>query len=146
MTEEIKQLRETTGAGVMDCKKALDEASGDTKRAKEIIQEKGLAKAAKKGGRATGTGYLETYIHTGRIGVLLEMRCETDFVAKNEDFKKLAHELAMQIAAMSAENPEELASQPYIKDESKTVEQLIKETIAKLGENIKVERFCRYEV
>ena len=142
----VKQLREETGAGIMDCKRALDEAGDDLEKAKEVLKEKGLAKATKKGSRETGAGYLETYIHAGRIGVLLELRCETDFVARHEDFKTLAHELTMQIAAIHPEDVDELLAQPHIKDESTTIENLIKASIATLGENIKVARFCRYEI
>ncbi len=146
MKEQIQKLREETNAGVMDCKKALEEAGGDLEKAKKILYEKGLIKANQKSERATGAGLLESYIHNGRVGVLLELRCETDFVARNELFKELAHNLAMQIAAMNPENVEELLKQPSIKDESQTIEDLIKQYIAKTGENIRVERFCRYEL
>lgn len=146
MTNDIQKLREITGAGVMECKRALEESEGDFDKAKVIVREKGVAKAEKKGGRATGAGILESYIHNDRVGVLLELRCETDFVAKNSTFRDLAHNIAMHIAAMNPENIGELMSQNYIKDESKTVESLIKEIIARLGENIKIERFCRYEI
>lgn len=144
--KEVQKLREETGAGVMDCKRALDEANGDLEKAKEIIAEKGLAKAAKKSERKTGAGYLEAYIHGGRIGVLLELRCETDFVAKNEKFKELAKELAMQIAAMGAETPEDLLKQPFIKDEKIEIGDKVKQAIAELGENIEIARFTRYEI
>ena len=146
MKDQIQKLRMETGAGVMDCKKALEEAGGDFEKAKAVLKEKGLAKAAKKGDRETGAGYLESYIHANRVGVLLELRCETDFVAKNEKFKELAHELAMQIAAMNPENEKELLKQPYIKDEEEIVENLIKNTVAELGENIEIARFTRYEI
>ncbi|MAF79509.1 translation elongation factor Ts [bacterium] len=146
MTQDIQKLREETGAGVMDCKRALQKAKGDLKKAQEIIKEKGLAKAAKRSGRETGAGLLESYIHAERVGVLLELRCETDFVAKNKKFKELAHELAMQIAAMNPKNEKELLKQPYIKDEEETIEEIIKKTIAEIGENIEVERFTRYEI
>ncbi len=146
MTDQIQKLRELTNAGVMECKKALEEAGGDFEKAKAVIYEKGLVKAEKKGGRSTGSGLLETYIHNDRIGVLLELKCETDFVARNEIFKELAHNLVMHIAAMDPQSVEELLSQNFIKDESKIIEDLIKETVAKLGENIKVGRFCRYEI
>jgi len=144
--ETIKKLREVTGAGVMECKKALEDANGDFDKAVELIHERGLIKAEKKSERKTGAGLIESYIHNERVGVLLELRCETDFVARSEMFRKLAHELAMQIAAMNPENIEMLLSQPYIKDVSITVEELIKRGVASLGENIKVERFCRYEI
>jgi len=142
--EDIKNLREKTGAGVMDAKRALEEAGGDLDRAVQIIQEKGLVKAEKKADRATGAGLIYSYIHNERIGVLLDIRCETDFVARTEDFKGLAHDVAMQIAAMEPENVEALYAGPFIKDQGITVEKLVKGVIAKLGENIKVEKFCRY--
>lgn len=144
--EQIQKLRELTGAGVMECKKALEEAGNDLEKAKVVLFERGLARAEKKGERATGSGMLEAYVHNGRVGVLLELRCETDFVARNEEFKDLAHNLTMQIAAMGAENVEELLKQNYIKNESMTVEELIKQFIAKLGENTKIERFARFEL
>ena len=103
-------------------------------------------KAEKKGARATGAGLLHSYIHNERVGVLLELRCETDFVARNDSFKELAHNLAMHIAAMNPSSAEELMVQNYVKDESVDIEGLIKSTIAKVGENIKVEKFCRYEI
>ena len=146
MVNDIQKLREQTGAGVMECKKALTDAGGDFDKAVQLIQERGLIKAEKKATRATGAGFLESYIHNGRVGVLLELHCETDFVAHSDPFKELAHELVMQIAAMNPEDVSEFLKQPYIKDEKITVEQLIKSTIAKVGENIKIERFCRYEI
>ena len=146
MKEQIRKLRELTSAGVMECKKALEEAGGDFDKAKAIIHERGLVKAEKKGARATGAGLLHSYIHNERVGVLLELRCETDFVARNDSFKELAHNLAMHIAAMNPSSAEELMVQNYVKDESVDIEGLIKSTIAKVGENIKVEKFCRYEI
>ncbi len=146
MIELIKKLREETGAGVMECKKALEEAQGDFEKALKLIYERGLIKAEKKSERETAAGFLEAYIHNERIGVLLDLRCETDFVARSEFFRKLAHELALQIAATNPQNIEELLKQPYIKDESLTVEEFIKKTIAVVGENIKINRFCRYEL
>ena len=130
----------------MECKRALEASSGDFEKAKKYIQESGLIIAQKKQDRKTGAGLLESYIHNGRIGVLLELRTETDFVARSEPFKNLAHELAMQISAMAPNDTKEFLAQPYIKDESLTIEQLIKQVIAKVGENIQIERFCRYEV
>ncbi len=146
MSDAIKNLREMTGAGVMECKRALDEAKGDIDEAKNIIAERGLAKAEKKADRKTGSGMLESYIHNGRVGVLLELRCETDFVARTDDFKNLAHDLAMHIAAMNPENIEALLAQPFIKDSSKNISDVIKQVIAKIGENMVVERFMRYEL
>lgn len=188
----VKELRERTGAGMMDCKKALAEVAGDMEKAIEFLREKGLAAAAKKAGRIAAEGIVESYIHGGgRIGVLVEINCETDFVAKNEDFRGLARDIAMQIAAakpeyvrreeVSAEaiekereilraqalnegKPEKivdkmvegriekyykevcLLEQPFIKDSDKTVQQVINEIIAKIGEKIDVRRFTRYEM
>lgn len=146
MLKDIQRLREITGAGVMDCKRALDDAQGDFEAALNLIRERGLVKAEKKSDRSTGAGLLETYVHNNRVGVLLELRCETDFVARAEAFRQLAHELVMQIAAMNPADVEILIKQPYIKDESMIIEDLIKKNIALLGENIKIERFCRYEL
>ncbi len=146
MDNFILKLREETGAGVMDCKRALDDAKGDYEKAKQIIFERGVIKAEKKSERKTGSGVLETYVHSGRIGVILELRCETDFVAKTDVFKELAHDLAMHIASMNPENVDQLINQPFVKDESKTIKDLITQTIAKTGENVKIERFCRYEL
>lgn len=146
MTKDIQKLRDITGIGVMECKKALEETGGNFDKAIAIIHERGLARAEKKSERTTGAGILESYIHNGRVGVLLELRCETDFVAKNSVFKELAHNLAMHIAAIGAVNVEDLLKQTFVKDESLTVDALIKQTIAKIGENIRVERFCRYEL
>ena len=130
----------------MECKKSLEEAGGDFEKAITIINERGLAKAEKKSERTTGAGVLESYIHNERAGVMLELHCETDFVAKNPVFKELARDLSMQIVAMNPASIEDLLQQAYIKDESLTVENFIKQTIAKFGENIRVERFCRYEI
>jgi len=146
MTDAIVKLRKETGAGVMDCKKALDDAGGDYAKAKALIVERGAAKATKRQERKTGAGVLEAYIHNGRIGVLVEVRCETDFVAKNDTFKGLAHDVAMHIASMDPATVEELLAQPFVRDESVTVQDLVTQAIAKTGENIKIERFCRYEI
>ncbi len=146
LIDKIKQLREETGVSISDCKKALIETQEDMAKAKELLLEWGKARAEKKGERVTNQGLIETYIHGGKkIGVMIELNCETDFVAKGEDFKRLAHELCLQIAAI---DPEEipLLSQKWIKDESKKVEDLIKESIAKLGENITLKRFARFEL
>lgn len=144
--DQIQKLREATGAGVMECKKALQEAAGDFDRAISIIHEQGLIRAEKRKERATGAGVLESYVHNERVGVLLELRCETDFVAHSDEFRGLAHSLAMQVAAMNPENIDELLKQAYIKDESLVVGDLIKQVFTKVGENIRVERFCRYEI
>lgn len=189
---DVKELRNRTGAGMMDCKKALEETGGDMEKAIEYLRMKGLAAAAKKAGRVTKEGLVEAYIHGGgRIGVLIEVNCETDFVARTEDFKALVHDLAMQVAAarpryvkredvpeeviekeksilraqaLNEGKPEKviekivagrlekfyqetcLLEQPFIKDMERTVKDLIAEKIAKLGENIEVRRFARFEV
>jgi len=139
----IKKIREETSAGISDVKRALEEAKGDPKKAKELLKEWGVAKAAKKGDRETTVGLVEAYIHGGRVGALLSLGCETDFVARTPEFKALAHEVAMQIASMKPKTTEDLLKQPYIRDPKVTIEDLIKETIAKVGENIKVVAFTR---
>ena len=139
----IKQLREETGAGIADCRNALEESKGDMDKAKEILHQKGLDKAGAKSDREVSAGVVETYSHGGRVGVLVEVLCETDFVAKTEDFKTLAHEIALQIASMNPENVEDLLEQEYVRDPSQKVGDLVKSVIAKLGENIKVGRFSR---
>ncbi len=190
--ELLKQLREETGISMMECKKALEESGGDLKRAKEILREKGKEMVKNRSERAMSKGIIETYIHPGaKIGVLLELLCESDFVAKSEPFKQLAHELCLQIAAsrplfVKAEDiPSEfldgetkiyqkqfegslkpqkivdqiiegklkkykedisLLSQPWVKDQSKTVQDLITETQAKIGENISVAKLSRFEI
>ncbi len=130
----------------MECKRAMEKAGGDFDKAVSIIHEQGIVKAESKKERATGAGLLESYIHNERVGVLLEIRCETDFVARSKEFKELAHELVMQIAAMEPTNVDDLLKQMYIKDEALTIEDLIKRMVAKVGENIQIERFCRYEL
>jgi len=189
----VKQLRDMTGAGMMDAKKALVETGGDVERAKDYLREHGMARAAKKAGRSTGEGVIESYVHhsggVGRVGVLVEVNCESDFVAKTDDFKHLAHEIALHVAGASpqyvrreevpadvvereknvyraqvADKPENiqdkiiggkleafygevcLVDQPYIREPKKKVGDLVKEAIAKLGENITVSRFVRYAV
>lgn len=146
-TKDVAALRESTGAGVMDAKKALTEAGGDTTKATELLKKRGLDKAAKKSDRDTAEGIVHSYIHgDGKIGVLLELSCETDFVARNDDFKTLATDLAMQIAATDPKDEKELVAQEFIKDPSQTVEAVMKAAIAKLGENIQLKRFVRYEL
>ena len=141
--ENIQKLREISGAGVMECKRALDEANGDLDRALAIIHERGLAKVEKRSDRETGAGLVLSYVHNERIGVLLDIRAETDFVVRSEPFRELAHELVMQIAAVAAETTADLLEQPYIKDESRKVGDLIKDVIAKVGENVRINKFCR---
>lgn len=188
----VKELRERTGAGMMDCKKALEKADGDIEKAIDILREKGLAAAAKKAGRITAEGIVGSYIHMGgRIGVLIEVNCETDFVAKTEEFKDFVKNMAMQVAAsrplyvsrdevpgdvlekekqilrqqaINEGKPENivdkmvegriekffketcLLEQPYIRDPEVSVQQVLTETIAKIGENISIRRFARYEM
>ena len=191
-TERIKELRETTGAGVLDCKKALDETGGNVEEAAKILREKGLAKAAKKAERATAEGRVEAYIHPGaKLATLVEVDCETDFVARTEQFQELAHNLAMHIAAaapqwvsrqdipesvieaeknlyrseVESEGKSErvaeriiegkldkfykenvLLEQAYIRDESMTIQDVLNNAIAKMGENIVVRRFARFQI
>ncbi len=143
--DQIKDLRERTGAGVMDAKKALEESQGDMKKAEEWIAKRGIMKAEKKADRETKEGLVYSYIHhDGKSGALLELQCETDFVARTDDFKNLAKELAMQVTSMNPKNVEEFVGQEYIRDPKKTVKDLITEVIAKTGENVKLVRFVRY--
>ncbi len=146
MNSDIVRLREETGAGIMDAKRALDDAKGDYAGAVKLIAERGLAKADKKQDRSTGAGLLETYVHNNRVGVLLDIRCETDFVVRSDPFRTLAHDIAMHISAIGPASVEELLAQPFVRDESVSIQDLIKLTVAKLGENIKVQRFTRYEL
>ena len=161
-TETVKEVRDRTGAGMLDCKNALQEANGDTERAIKILKSRGLAIVEKKKGNIATEGVIEAYIHhTKKIGVLLELNCETDFVSHTDEFKELARNLAMQIAAAAPQYivPDEipsgteldpqtvcLVSQPFIKEPTMTVQQVIDEIIAKVGENIKLERFTRFEI
>ncbi|WP_068458055.1 translation elongation factor Ts [Aedoeadaptatus pacaensis] len=187
----VKELRDKSGAGMMDCKKALKESDGDIDRAADILREQGLSKVAKKSSRIAAEGIVESYIHNNRIGVLIEVNSETDFVAKNEDFREFVRDMAMQVAAANPkyvtreEVPQEeldhersvlkeqalnegkpekivekmvegrlekfykeivLLDQPFIKDGDKSVNDLLTELIAKIGEKISIRRFCRYEV
>ena len=190
--DDIKRLREETGAGIMEAKRALNEANGDFGKAKKLLEQWGAASAAKRAGRAASQGVVEPYIHGGgQIGALVELDCETDFVARTEDFKSLAHEIAMHVAAMNPRHlaaddvPEEdanevrrrlrdeaiangktpeiaervadggfrkyleqnvLLEQPYVRDDSKKIKQLVQEVAAKTGENVVVKRFTRYQI
>lgn len=172
-TSLVKELREQTGAGIMDCKRALEETGGDLKKAADYLRQTGLAKADKKMGRVANQGLIEVYVHAGgRIAAMVELNCETDFVARTPDFKTLAREIAMQVAAMnpryvSADAVAEgdwaaledefgdrkkaaeaacLYEQPFIRDPKRTINELIREAVAKLGENVQVQRFARFEV
>lgn len=143
----IKKLREQTNAPVMECKRALEECDGDMKKAKRWLAKKELARAEKKKDREAKEGLIHCYIHGDRkIGAMVKLCCQTDFVAKNREFEKLAHEICLQIAAMKPRNIKALLSQEYIRDPKKKIEDLLKEAIAKFGENIKIEEFERLEV
>ena len=145
--DDIKQLREETGMSMADIKNALKEAGGDLDKSRELLLSRGAEIAKKKQEHRTGEGIVDVYLHsTGKIGVLLDLRSETDFLAKSPDFKALAHELSLQIASMDPESVEELLSQDYIKDPSRKIQNLLQEYIAKLGENIIVKRFSRYQI
>ncbi len=146
MKDDIVKLREKTGAGVMECKRALDEAKGDISAAEKIIFKQGLAKAEKKQERQTSSGMLHGYVHNDRVGVLVDVRCETDFVVKSDPFRELVHNIALHIAGMNPENVESLLAQPYVKDPSMMIGELLKKSIATIGENMKIERFTRYEI
>src|SRR3954452_23888653 len=170
---QVKELREKSGAGIMECKRALEQVEGDIAKAVELLKQQGLAKADKKTGRAASQGLIEPYIHgAGRIGSIVEVNCETDFVARTPEFRELAHDLAMQVAATSPRyvSVDEVAEdewapleqefggrkeaqaaavflqQPFIKDAKFSIRDLIRDSIAKLGENIVVRRFARFEV
>ncbi len=172
-TEQVRALRDKTGAGIMDSKRALEEADGSIEKAMEILRQQGLARAGKKSDRSALQGLVEPYIHGGgRIGALVEVNCETDFVARTPDFQALAHDIAMQVAAIppryvsASEVPESafadlekefgsrdeaikqvvLMEQTFIKDAKKTIDDIVKEGIAKLGENIIIRRFSRFEL
>jgi elongation factor Ts len=160
--ESIKALRDMTGAGIMDSKRALEEADGNVETAQKLLREKGIASAAKKASRDTNEGLVESYIHSGgRVGAMVELNCETDFVARTDDMKSLAHDVAMQVAAMSPQyvdedaipedeevSPQEvcLLKQPFIRDNELTVQDVVNETIAKVGENVRVRRFSRFSL
>jgi len=143
----IKKLRDATSSSIADCRRALDEANGDEKKALEWLKKRSAEIAAKKADRETSEGLIEAYIHGGgKVGVLVELLCETDFVAKTDEYKHLAKEVAMQVAAMNPETVEDLLKQEYIRDSSQTIEQLVKGVIGTLGENITVKRFVRFEL
>ena len=161
-TDSIKELRDRSGAGIMDCKRALEAADGIIEEAEKLLAQKGLALASKKAGRTADQGVVDFYVHSGgRLGAMIEVNCETDFVARTDQFKALAHDLAMQVAAMEPlyvrpdEVPEDsprpaeevaLLSQAFIKDPSKSIQDLVNEAIGQLRENIQVRRFTRFEI
>ena len=143
----IKKLREETQASVADVRTALEESGGNYDKAVEWLKKRGIEKAEKKAERETAQGLVESYIHqNGKVGALLEILCETDFVARTDDFKHLAHEVSMQVAAMDPKDVDTLLKQEYIRDNSVTIEELVKQTIAKLGENIVIKKFTRFEI
>ncbi len=145
--DDLKQLREETGARIMDCKKALEETDGDLAEAKEFIADKYLSRAEKKQDRATKEGYIASYVHNnGQVGALVEVQCETDFVARNEEFRTMARDLAMQVAAMNPADVEELLEQEFIKDPSMDIETYVKSISGKIGERMVVSRISRLEV
>ena len=159
-TESIRLLRERTGAGIMDSKRALEASDGDVAKAEIALREKGLARAASKADRSTGEGVVECYVHSGgRIGAMVELNCETDFVARTEEFSALAHNIAMQVAAMNpvfidreelpADYPREaeevcLMEQSFIKDSGTTIKDLVMDIRARVGENVRIKRFSRF--
>jgi len=144
---DVKKLRLKSGAAMMDCKQALTDAEGDYDKALTLVKERGLAKAAKKQDRETSEGYIASYIHsTGKVAALVELRCETDFVARNQEFRDLAHSIAMQVTAMNPADVQELLEQEYIRDAGATIEFLVKQLTSKLGEKVVVARFTRYSV
>lgn len=145
--ELLKQIREETSASIADCRKALEESGGDYKKAIEWLRKRGAEIAEKKADRETSQGVVESYIHgNGKIGVIVAILCETDFVARTAEFKELAHEIAMQISAMNPKDVKTLLSQEYIRDPKLTIEDLVKTTIGKTGENIKIREFSRIEL
>jgi elongation factor Ts len=161
-SEDVKKLRDLTGAGMLDCKNALEAADGDFENAKEVLKQKGFEAAAKRAERSTAEGIIHSYIHHNRrLGALVEVNCESDFVARTDDFRKLAQQIALQVAAanplyISADeiahgpegDPKELCllEQPFVQDESRTIQDLLSEVISKTGENIRVRRFARFEL
>lgn len=145
--DKVKALRDTTGLSFGQIKKALDEAGGDETKAAEALKAYGAAQAEKKAGRAATEGIIETYVHGNRkVGSMIELLCETDFVARNDEFKALAHDLAMHAAAMRPQDAQELLDQAFVKDPSVTVKDIIHRAIGKLGENIQVGRITVFEL
>lgn len=146
LIKQIKKLRQTTGLGFHDIKRALEEAEGNEKKALQLLKEWGLSTVAKKADRAANQGIIAAYVHDGRIGAMVEINCETDFVARNSDFGAFAKEIAMQIASMNPENVTALMKQEYFRDPSMTIDNLLAQTISRIGENIKINRFTRFEL
>lgn len=145
--EQIKKVRSETGAPVAEVKKALEEAGGDEKKAKEVLRKAGFERAEKKAGRETAVGSIFTYIHhSGTVASMIELLCETDFVARTDEFQKLGKELAMQVASMNPRDGKELLVQEYIREPEKKVEELVKGVVAKTGENIRIGRIARFAI
>ncbi len=145
--DQLKKLREETGAGVMDVRRALEESEGDEKKAREWIKANALKTADKKSDRVTNEGYVAAYIHTtGKIAAMVALSCETDFVAKTPDFRELGREVAMQVASMNPGSVEELLAQPYIRDPKTTIRDLVKQLAGKVGENVVVKQIIRVTV
>ena len=145
--DQIKNLRNQTNAPVMECKKALEESAGDPKKAAKFLEKWGVVRAKKKADRETYQGQIFSYIHTGgKIGVMVEILCETDFVARNHEFQKLGYETAMQVASMEPKDVKTLLVQQYIRNPKLKISDLVSQTIAKLGENIVIKRFERFEI
>lgn len=144
--KKIRQLRDATGVSIGDCREALEKASGDMDKALKLLQERGAEVAQKKADRALGAGLVETYVHNGAVGAMVELACETDFVARTDEFRNLAHDLAMQVASMDPKDVTELESQDYIRDPALKVKDLVTSVIGKIGENIKIVRFTRFEL
>jgi len=143
----LKKLRDETSASVADCRQAMEESGGDYKKALAFLKKRAVEKAEKKADRETSQGLVEAYIHQGgKVGVLVEVLCETDFVAKTDEFKNLCKEIGMQVAAMNPKDTDSLLKQEYIRDGSQTIGQFVKSVIGKLGENITVKRFARFEI
>ncbi len=146
-SDDVKKLREETGAGIMDCKKALQQADGNYEKAKAIVRETGMARAEKKADRETKEGYIASYVHaTGKTAAMVEVLCETDFVARNDEFRSMAKDLAMQVVAMQPADVAELLAQEFIKNPSQTIEQVVKSLSGKIGEKFEVKRFVRMAV
>ena len=143
--EQVKSLREKTGAGMMDCKKVLTETDGDMEKAAELLRERGIAKAAKKSGRVAAEGLVEAYIHSGRYGALVEVNSETDFVSKNEEFRTFVMDVAKQVVVNNPATVEELLAQPSLAVEGKKVNEVLIDKIATIGENMSIRRFARFE-
>ncbi len=147
LIKKVKQLREEMGVGVMDIKKALEAAEENLDEARKILAEKGLAEAGKKASRETNQGYVATYTHmNGKVGAMIMLLCETDFMARNEEFREFAQDLCLQVASMNPKDIEELKSQNFVKETDKTIEEVLKLNIAKFGENIKIGDFSRFAI